>query len=259
MDYQINHLTGDKKLFVKKNQTLLFKGWWEHQGVQYPGRDVFRIFVYITGGIDSKIRNQITGTAKKFNKDFYIDQSLIPNAGNGVFTTKVIEKGEVITNYEVVFVPKHIFEASESEYRYKRDGHFGIGFSVKDCHQNNFGSMLNRNPGKNNCGIHLKEYENSTNVSFEVYATKRIVPRKTQVSKHKIAELYLAYGSQFRTPPNTSNSVSECVHMDNSSDCESSAYDENDDIDLDHESNISTYNEEDDMDEDLEIQNNKWF
>jgi hypothetical protein len=209
------HITDKPKLLtLGQGDNILFKGWWEHQGVKQTGY-VVRMFAYITGGVHWQLPKAAgAGTSIRKENSFFIRKSNIPGAGRGVFTITTIPSGQHITSYPFHLVDMITFKNSDSDKKLSHEGYHCIGVSVNNCRSNNFGAMINRSiNSKNNCNFRMNVFTTTINnkdmynVEVNIYSTKEI-----KGSLSTPVELYMPYGTRYRSS-NFSNNVD--INTDN--------------------------------------------
>jgi hypothetical protein len=184
---------------LSRGSVVIFQGWKLHQGV-HQDRITVRFFFYICGGLHYELSKGHTGTSIVGNQTLIVQDSLMPGAGKGVFTTKEIKKGDTITVYEGVEVNRTYLNESDSDKKLIMNGHCFIGLDdITDADSLGVGSMINRHneKNKNNCSF---GYHSDLN-KVVIKAAKDIkllhnlkVGRKTL----KVAELYIPYGLSFK-------------------------------------------------------------
>jgi SET domain-containing protein len=131
---------------------------------------------------------EIKNTSKRSiqNRNLYVAESTLANAGHGLFAKKLIKKGKI-----VCFLSGEIIDEAEAEKRDVGDrGHYFVGLSsgnILDVYNSgSFGRWANdaRHKGRNNCRIYSTRNAKRAYIS----AIKDI---------HPDDEILVDYGMQF--------------------------------------------------------------
>lgn len=188
---------------------------------------------------DKHLRNKYIESIKLMQKElnttsntnhFYINKSTLPNSGNGLFTNKSFNKGDIVCYYPPVIIydqdEQNIihdldnFDVKKLKYYLSSDyvfSNFNVDIiAIKDTEIKNnmyLGHLMNDNNynphkiytnGKNNCSFFLNSFELTTdsfknNKAQVIKATKNINPGD---------ELFISYGKNYWYDPLIEGNIS---------------------------------------------------